>query len=143
MHPQHPGSCVLPGKGSLMLCRNSEPGELKCYSYTGTGGSNAHLIRSASVAITPLGHQADSLPVDPRIPARRPQRRERPGTDLEHRESPLLGESGPRPGKRQALVLDVGRFVRPSITPDDPDAVESAIVQAHPERTSNGPAPIV
>ncbi|HVT21793.1 MAG TPA: hypothetical protein VHE57_10430 [Mycobacteriales bacterium] len=29
-----------------------------------------------------------------------------------------------RPGKSVALVLDVGKKVRPTITPDDPDAVE-------------------
>lgn len=31
---------------------------------------------------------------------------------------------GNRPGKRVALVLDVGRRIRPTITPDDPSAVE-------------------
>jgi hypothetical protein len=75
-----------------------------------------------------MKRQADSLPVDPRIPAGRPQRRERPGTDLGHREPRYWASLDPgRPGKRQALVLDVGRFVRPLITPDDPDAVKSAI----------------
>ena len=29
-----------------------------------------------------------------------------------------------RPGKNLALVIDVGHHVRPTITPDDPDAVE-------------------
>lgn len=29
-----------------------------------------------------------------------------------------------RPGKRMALVLDVGRHIRPTITPDNPVAVE-------------------
>jgi hypothetical protein len=50
-----------------------------------------------------------------------------------------------RPRKNQALVLDVGRFVRPFITPDDPEAVESAIRQhAHLEHAGRGgPAPIV
>lgn len=32
-----------------------------------------------------------------------------------------------RAGKRAALVLDLGRFVRPFLTPDDVDAVEAAI----------------
>jgi hypothetical protein len=32
-----------------------------------------------------------------------------------------------RPRKDVALVLDLGRFVRPVVTPDDPDAVETAI----------------
>jgi len=32
-----------------------------------------------------------------------------------------------RPRKTTALILDVGRFVRPFITPDDPEAVEHAI----------------
>jgi len=32
-----------------------------------------------------------------------------------------------RPGKRTGLVLDLGRFVRPFITPDDPQAVERVI----------------
>ncbi|WP_042405444.1 hypothetical protein [Streptacidiphilus carbonis] len=32
-----------------------------------------------------------------------------------------------RPGKHTAIVLDLGRFVRPFITPDDPDAVERVL----------------
>lgn len=32
-----------------------------------------------------------------------------------------------RPSKTVGLILDLGRFVHPFITPDDPDAVESAI----------------
>lgn len=49
-----------------------------------------------------------------------------------------------RPGKSQALILDLGRFVRPFITPDDPDAVESAIREhAHVEPTGSSRAPIV
>lgn len=32
-----------------------------------------------------------------------------------------------RPTKSVGLILDVGRFVHPFITPDDPDAVEAAI----------------
>jgi hypothetical protein len=32
-----------------------------------------------------------------------------------------------RPRKRRALVLDVGRRVRPTITPDQPDRVESIL----------------
>jgi hypothetical protein len=32
-----------------------------------------------------------------------------------------------RPRKRVAFVLDVGRFVRPFLTPDDPDAFEAAV----------------
>ena len=35
-----------------------------------------------------------------------------------------------RPRKRTALILDVGAWVRPFLTPDDPDAVES-IIRAH------------
>ena len=41
-----------------------------------------------------------------------------------------------RPVKRVGLILDVGRAVRPFITPDDPDAVE-AIIREH---TALGPA---
>jgi hypothetical protein len=49
-----------------------------------------------------------------------------------------------RPGKRQALILDLGHFVRPFITPDDPGTVESVIRQrAHLESPGSGPAPIV
>jgi hypothetical protein len=33
-----------------------------------------------------------------------------------------------RPRKSVALVLDVGRRIRPTITPDDPDAVERILV---------------
>jgi hypothetical protein len=129
-----------------MPCRNGEPGELKCYSCTGTGGSNAHLIRSASVAITfPWGTT--------RIPYRSIRGYRRVDLSAARARGRIWGTANPRywasldpgrPGKRQTLVLDVGRFVRPLITPDDPDAVESAIrAQAHLERTSNGPAPIV
>lgn len=32
-----------------------------------------------------------------------------------------------RPRKRRGLVLDLGRRVRPLITPDDPDAVQACI----------------
>jgi hypothetical protein len=32
-----------------------------------------------------------------------------------------------RPGKTDALILDLGRPVQPFITPDDPDALEAAI----------------
>jgi hypothetical protein len=46
-----------------------------------------------------------------------------------------------RPAKKTALILDLGRFVHPFLTPDDPSAVEAAIsahtnatVSAHPER---------
>ncbi|HVV75760.1 MAG TPA: hypothetical protein VHC43_06955 [Mycobacteriales bacterium] len=35
-----------------------------------------------------------------------------------------------RPGKKVALVLDIGKRVRPTITPTDPDAVEQ-ILTAH------------
>jgi len=34
-----------------------------------------------------------------------------------------------RPHKRVALVIDVGRRVRPTITPDDPEAVERMLKQ--------------
>lgn len=49
-----------------------------------------------------------------------------------------------RPAKRQALVLDLGHFVRPVITPDDTGAVEAVIrAQTHLEPTGNGKAPIM
>jgi hypothetical protein len=35
-----------------------------------------------------------------------------------------------RPKKSVGLILDVGRFVRPFITPDDPDAFE-AVIREH------------
>lgn len=41
---------------------------------------------------------------------------------------------GNRPGKRMALVLDVGRRILPTITPDDPTAVER-ILKARIART--------
>ncbi|MFC1419028.1 hypothetical protein [Streptacidiphilus cavernicola] len=41
-----------------------------------------------------------------------------------------------RPGKQTALLLDLGRFVHPFITPDDPDAVERLLQ----ERSNLGPA---
>ncbi|MTD58110.1 hypothetical protein [Amycolatopsis pithecellobii] len=36
-----------------------------------------------------------------------------------------------RPHKKVGLILDVGRTVRPFVTPDDPGTVE-AIIRAHP-----------
>ncbi len=41
-----------------------------------------------------------------------------------------------RPKKKIALILDLGKRVKPFITPDDPDAVESVIR----ERANLGPA---
>jgi len=46
-----------------------------------------------------------------------------------------------RPKKTVGLILDVGRFVRPFITPDDPDAV-AALIGEHGtpiEGSANGP----
>ncbi|HEV3359274.1 MAG TPA: hypothetical protein VG247_20925 [Pseudonocardiaceae bacterium] len=34
-----------------------------------------------------------------------------------------------RPDKNLALVIDIGRHVRPTITPDDPEAVERILAQ--------------
>jgi hypothetical protein len=34
-----------------------------------------------------------------------------------------------RPGKEVALELDIGRRTRPTITPDDPDAVERILTE--------------
>ena len=34
-----------------------------------------------------------------------------------------------RPHKNKALVINVGHWVRPTITPDDPDAVERILVE--------------
>lgn len=42
-----------------------------------------------------------------------------------------------RPSKKIGLILDLGRFVHPFITPDDPDAVEAAIR----EHSNLGPTP--
>ncbi|MGZ4181673.1 MAG: hypothetical protein ACXVUL_13450 [Solirubrobacteraceae bacterium] len=49
-----------------------------------------------------------------------------------------------RPSKRRGLVLDLGRAVRPLITPDDPDAVE-ACIRAHAGATiaTTAPAPVI
>ncbi len=47
-----------------------------------------------------------------------------------------------RPRKRSGLILDVGRFVRPFITPDDCDAVEAVIRErAHLGPPEPGTAP--
>lgn len=45
-----------------------------------------------------------------------------------------------RPTKKVGLILDLGRYVRPFITPDDPDAVEAAI-RAHAGLGQDGPGP--
>ncbi len=49
-----------------------------------------------------------------------------------------------RPAKQVGLILDLGKFVHPFITPDDPDAVEAAI-RAHADLgpTSSGAGPFV
>lgn len=51
-----------------------------------------------------------------------------------------------RGGKRAALILDLGRFVHPYLTPDDPDAVE-AIIRAHaklpPESAARDRGPLI
>jgi hypothetical protein len=49
-----------------------------------------------------------------------------------------------RPRKDVALVLDIGRAVKPFITPDDPDAVLAAIT-AHVSVPieHGGPSPVV
>jgi hypothetical protein len=44
-----------------------------------------------------------------------------------------------RPHNQRGLVLDVGRPVRPLITPDDPDAVESCI-ESHSSAQVREPA---
>ena len=49
-----------------------------------------------------------------------------------------------RRNKNVGLILDVGRFVRPFITPDDPDAVEAVIRECAnlgpaTESSANGP----
>jgi hypothetical protein len=41
-----------------------------------------------------------------------------------------------RPAKKEGLILDLGKHVKPFITPDDPDRVESIIR----ERAGLGPA---
>lgn len=38
-----------------------------------------------------------------------------------------------RPGKDVCFVFDLGRHVRPFVTPDDPDAFEAAVVAASPD----------
>lgn len=48
-----------------------------------------------------------------------------------------------RPRKKVAFVLDVGKFVHPFMTPDDPDAFE-AVVRSHATVTpTNGGAPLI
>jgi hypothetical protein len=51
-----------------------------------------------------------------------------------------------RPEKKVGLILDLGRFVRPFITPDDTDAVEAAI-RAHskldPAAEDGGRGPVI
>ena len=45
-----------------------------------------------------------------------------------------------RPKKSVGLIIDLGRYVRPFITPDDPDAVEAIIKKRAtlgPEATSD------
>jgi hypothetical protein len=51
-----------------------------------------------------------------------------------------------RPKKQVGLILDLGRYVHPFITPDDPDKVEAAIrdrANLGPSDESGGPSPVV
>ncbi|HYA67791.1 MAG TPA: hypothetical protein VED63_03570 [Acidimicrobiales bacterium] len=51
-----------------------------------------------------------------------------------------------RPKKNVGLILDLGRRVRPFITPDDPDAVQAAIREhtgVEPDPGDDGRGPIV
>jgi hypothetical protein len=51
-----------------------------------------------------------------------------------------------RPKKKVGLILDLGRFVHPFLTPDDPDSLEAAI-RAHadlePSDGASRPGPII
>jgi hypothetical protein len=65
------------------------------------------------------------------------------GTDNPHY---WLSLDPQRPRKKVGLILDVGRYVRPFITPDDPDAVEAIIRQRAglgPDADSSRQAPFV
>ena len=49
-----------------------------------------------------------------------------------------------RPAKQVGFILDLGRFVHPFITPDDPEALEAAVREhcdAVPGSPDGGPAP--
>jgi hypothetical protein len=48
-----------------------------------------------------------------------------------------------RPGKKVAFTLDLGRHVRPFITPDDPAAFESALAEHGVTVDHGGRAPII
>lgn len=48
-----------------------------------------------------------------------------------------------RPGKKIGLILDLGQVVRPFITPDDPDAVESVIREHTGLTAARGHGPIL
>jgi hypothetical protein len=51
-----------------------------------------------------------------------------------------------RPKKQVGLILDLGRFVHPLITPDDPDSVEATIrehANLGPAAEASGPAPLI
>jgi hypothetical protein len=78
-----------------------------------------------------VGHQAHSVWVDPLDRASQPRRA--------HRASPALGHGDPgrwasvdphRAAKQIGFDLHLGGRVKPLITPDDPDAFETA-VRAH------------
>jgi hypothetical protein len=45
-----------------------------------------------------------------------------------------------RPHKSRALILDTGSYVRPLITPDDPDAVVAVITEHSTAQVTDGPA---
>ena len=80
--------------------------------------------------LLPVGHQAHSLRLDPGRAARRDDVVAGKGPDLGHRQPALLGQPRPPAADEEVgLILDLGQFVRPFITPDDPDAVDAAITQ--------------
>jgi hypothetical protein len=51
-----------------------------------------------------------------------------------------------RPGKTSALILDLGHFVHPFLTPDDPEKVE-ALIREHAnlgeDSSSDGQSPLI
>ena len=84
--------------------------------------------------VLPLGEQAHPYFAVTAI-AGEPRPRPQEGPDLEHREPALLGE--PRPettDEAPGVLLDLKRFVRPFVTPDDPVRFQTVLAGADRDR---------
>jgi len=93
--------------------------------------------RSRDSPLLPVGIQEGSVPLDRRRATRGAVGSNGPRENLGYGQPGLLGQPRyKRTSKKEGLVLDLGKRVRPFITPDDLERVETLIR----ERAGLGPA---